>query len=126
MRAWVKTIAEHCAAIVEFVGVAMLTLMTLYAIGRAVVDLLRGRPRHVIWKDARHQLGSSILLGLEFLVAADIIHTVAVELTYETVIVLALIVIIRTMLSFAIEVELTGHWPWQNQGQSVGDSNRDQ
>jgi uncharacterized membrane protein len=50
---------------------------------------------------------------LEFLVAADIIHTVVVEFTFKTVAVLGAIVLIRTFLSFALEVELTGTWPWQ-------------
>lgn len=59
------------------------------------------------------RLGRGILLGLELLVAGDIIHTVAVELTFETVGVLAIIVLIRTFLSFALEVELNGRWPWR-------------
>lgn len=63
-------------------------------------------------------LGRGILFGLEFLVAADIIHTVAVELTFTTVGGLAIIVLIRTFLSFTLEVELTGHWPWQNKSGS--------
>lgn len=54
-----------------------------------------------------------ILIGLELLVAADIIRTVAVEPTLEGVAVLALIVIVRTFLSFSLEVELYGRWPWQ-------------
>ena len=58
-------------------------------------------------------LGQGILLGLEFLIAADIIHTVAVELTFESIGVLALVVLIRTFLSFTLDLELTGRWPWQ-------------
>jgi uncharacterized membrane protein len=54
------------------------------------------------------------------LVAADIIHTVAVELNFNTVGVLALVVLIRTFLSFTLEVELTGHWPWQQKGENDG------
>lgn len=62
----------------------------------------------------RRDVGESILLGLEFLVAADIIETVAVAPTVENVVVLAGIVLIRTFLSLALEVELTGHWPWRS------------
>ena len=58
-------------------------------------------------------LGRSILLGLEFLVAADIIHTVAVDPTLQSLSVLAGIVLIRTFLSFSLEVEIEGRWPWQ-------------
>ena len=62
----------------------------------------------------RQQLGRSILLGLELLVAADIIRTVAVTPTLTSVAVLAGIVLIRTFLSFSLELEITGRWPWQN------------
>jgi uncharacterized membrane protein len=57
--------------------------------------------------------GRSILLALEFLVAADIIRTVAVEPSLENVAVLGLIVLIRTLLSFSLEVEIDGTWPWR-------------
>jgi uncharacterized membrane protein len=61
----------------------------------------------------RADLGRGILLGLEFLVAADIIGTVAVTPTFESLGVLAAIVLIRTFLSFSLEVEIEGRWPWQ-------------
>lgn len=61
----------------------------------------------------RAQLGRSILLGLEFLVAADIIHTILIELTLDSVLGLAGIVVIRTILSFSLEAEIDGQWPWQ-------------
>ena len=58
-------------------------------------------------------LGKALLLGLEILVAADIIRTVALEATLNSVIVLGLLVLIRTFLSWALVVEIEGHWPWQ-------------
>ena len=61
----------------------------------------------------RQDLGRAILLGLEFLVAGDIIRTVSVSPTLDNVIVLGLIIIIRTLLSFSLELELQGQWPWQ-------------
>jgi uncharacterized membrane protein len=61
----------------------------------------------------RANLGRGILLGLELLVAADIIGTVAVTPSFENLAVLALIVLIRTFLSFSLEVEIEGHWPWR-------------
>ena len=61
----------------------------------------------------RKHLGRAILLGLEFLVAADIIGTVAVEPTFRNIGVLAGIVLIRTFLSFALELEIEGRWPWE-------------
>ena len=74
----------------------------------------------------RSNLGRSILLGLEFLVAADIINTVAVEPTIQSLIVLAGIVLIRTFLSFSLEVEIEGRWPWRKAAmqQNKTDSSR--
>lgn len=66
------------------------------------------------YENFRGSLGKAVLLGLEFLVAGDIIGTVAVEPTFKSLGVLGLIVIIRTFLSFSLEVEINGRWPWQN------------
>jgi uncharacterized membrane protein len=87
------------------------------AIGAVVAAVVA--VRRLLRKDAetyskfREQLGRSILLGLEFLVAADIIKTVAVTPTAQSVGVLAGIVLIRTFLSWSLELEITGRWPWQ-------------
>jgi uncharacterized membrane protein len=62
----------------------------------------------------RQDIGRAILLGLEFLVAADIVRTVAVSPTFTSAGVLAMIVLIRTFLSFTLELELSGRWPWQS------------
>jgi uncharacterized membrane protein len=69
----------------------------------------------------RRRLGRAILLGLEFLVAADIIRTVAVTPTAESVAVLAGIVLIRTFLSFSLQLEMTGAWPWQQRSAAATD-----
>jgi uncharacterized membrane protein len=65
------------------------------------------------YRRCRQQVGKAILLGLEFLVAADIIRTVAVAPTFRGVGVLAVVVAVRTFLSFTLDVELSGRWPWQ-------------
>ena len=65
------------------------------------------------FREYRRGVGRAILLGLEFLVAADIIRTVAVSPTFRGVGVLAIIVLIRTFLSFTLELEIDGRWPWQ-------------
>lgn len=70
----------------------------------------RGLDRYTAY---RQNLGRAILLGLELLVAGDIIRTVAVAPTLQNLSVLALIVVIRTFLSFSLELEVTGRWPWQ-------------
>lgn len=76
--------------------------------------LARGlRPKQV-YQGFRRQLSRGILLGLEFLVAADIIETIAVEPTFRSVGVLGLIIAIRTFLSFTLEIEIAGRLPWRS------------
>ncbi|MFO7983189.1 MAG: DUF1622 domain-containing protein, partial [Desulfuromonadales bacterium] len=111
----VKPMAEWCAAIIETLGVGLITFFAIYSLLWGIIQRIRKRGPETaseIFHKVRERLGSGILLGLEFLVAADIIHTVAVDLSYESIGVLAIIVLIRTFLSFALEVELEGHWPW--------------
>lgn len=82
------------------------------------VHAIQGYNAERVFREVRQRLGRGILLGLEFLIAADIILTVAIDLTFESVGVLALIVLVRTFLSFTLEVELTGSWPWQGSSQA--------
>jgi uncharacterized membrane protein len=106
-------IAHIIAKIVELSGIA---IIAVGAFGTLIIFLLafaRGRNREEAIANFRSSLGRAILLGLEFLVAADIINTVAVTPTLLSVAVLAGIVIIRTFLSFSLEVEIEGRWPWQ-------------
>jgi uncharacterized membrane protein len=100
--------------IVEIVGTAIIVVGSFAALLSFLLRLLRhDAPREQLFAQVRSDLGRSILLGLEFLVAADIINTVAVEPTINSLVVLAGIVLIRTFLSFSLEVEIEGHWPWQ-------------
>jgi uncharacterized membrane protein len=73
------------------------------------------------YRALRQRLGRAILLGLELLVAADIIRTVAVTPTFTSAGVLGIIVVIRTFLSFSLEVELEGRWPWQPKSRRSAD-----
>lgn len=106
---------------IEVLGIAAIVLgglaaMLIFAmrLGRGNVDL--GGAYH----DLRTSLARSILLGLEFLVAADIIGTVAVQPSLDNLSVLGLIVLIRTFLSFSLEVEIDGRWPWHKGKDEVG------
>jgi uncharacterized membrane protein len=119
MDGLVKTGAQWAASGVEEVGVVVIAAFSVYALWVLIAGLVRGEGEGV-YQRVRRRLGRGILLGLEFLVAGDIIHTVAVELTFETVGVLAIIVLIRTFLSFALEVELNGRWPWQGEQEKAG------
>lgn len=94
----------------DAVGVAVIAIGALISAAGALVRLSRREPAY---RPFRQQLGSSILLGLEFLVAADIIRTVAVTPEPKTVAVLGGIVLIRTFLSYSLQLEVTGYWPWQ-------------
>jgi uncharacterized membrane protein len=109
----IDAIASTAGHVVELIGVLVLILGALMAGGACVVRLLRG----AVFRDAYHglraDLGRAILLGLEFLVIADIIGTVAVEPNLYNLGVLAGIVAIRTLLSFTLELEVSGRWPWQ-------------
>ncbi len=113
METSIKPIAEVCAAGLELVGIMVISAAALFAIISGIRDLLKKTSLEDLSHQIRQRLGRGILFGLEFLMAADIVHTVAVELNPQTVGVLAVIVLIRTFLSFTLEVELTGKWPWQ-------------
>ncbi|MFO7564088.1 MAG: DUF1622 domain-containing protein [Enhygromyxa sp.] len=108
-----KPVAEWAATIIELVGVGLLALMVPYVLGSAAIQLFRRAEGDAVIHQSRRRLAGGILLGLEFLIAGDIVRTVVVELNFETVGVLAAIVLVRTFLSITIEVEATGHWPWR-------------
>ena len=99
--------------VIDFAGVAIIALGALLGIIRCAQDLLRQERAVDAYSRLRTFLGRSLLLGLEFLVAGDIIKTVAIEPTFDSVIVLAIIVLVRTVLSLSIDVEIDGRWPWQ-------------
>lgn len=104
---------EQLVVAIELIAVAILSVGTVYVLGRTVVHRLQGEPFMDLFHHTREGLGRVLLLGLEVLIAADIIQTVALELTLQSVGALGVIVLIRTFLSWAVEVETEGHWPWQ-------------
>ena len=111
-------------ALMGLVGTAVDGVGVLVVITGVVIATWRFlfRAREDPYRAYRQDLGRAILLGLEFLVAGDIIRTVVVSPTLQNVFVLAMIVLIRTFLSIALELELEGRWPWQaprGEGRSV-------
>ena len=104
---------EDIARGVEWIGVAIIGFALVFAAIRGVADLRRGVAGGEMYRRVRGYLGRGILLGLEILVAADLIRTVAVQPTLESVLVLALIVLVRTLLSFSLDVEIEGVVPWR-------------
>jgi uncharacterized membrane protein len=106
-------VAHVTAKLIEISGIGIIAIGAFGTFLVFVIAFARGADRDQAIAAFRSNLGRAILLGLEFLVAADIINTVAVTPTLLSVAVLAGIVIIRTFLSFSLEVEIEGRWPWQ-------------
>ena len=98
--------------VVEAVGAGIMVLGGLGAFVAFVPRALHDRTSHP-YEDLRRNLGRSILLGLEVLIVADIVRTIIVDPTLESVAVLGAIVVIRILLSFSLEVEIDGAWPWR-------------
>ncbi|HEY0625189.1 MAG TPA: DUF1622 domain-containing protein [Allosphingosinicella sp.] len=109
---------------VEVVGIAIIVIGAAVALF-SFLKQVRQRTREEAICEFRSDLGRSILLGLEFLVAADIINTVAIEPTLHSLAVLAGIVLIRTFLSFSLEVEIEGRWPWQQRAPASVEAKKD-
>ena len=104
-------VIDVVGAVIDVAGVLAIVVGAIIATVVALRTLLR--KSGAVYVPFRRSLGRSILLGLELLVAADIIKTVAISPTLESVAVLGAIVLIRTFLSFSLELEITGRWPWQ-------------
>ncbi len=113
-----QELIESAGRVMDAVGVAAVIIGTLFAAIFAATRLVRREGD--VYRQFRRFLGRSILLGLELLVAADIIRTVAVTPSMESVAVLAAIVVIRTFLSWSLELEITGRWPWQKRPEVAG------
>jgi uncharacterized membrane protein len=104
---------HRAAEVVELVGVGIMLLGAAAASVAFAVRWARNRSLEAPYHAFRADLGRAILLGLELLVIADIIGTVAIEPTFRSLGILALIVAIRTFLSFTLELEVSGDWPWR-------------
>jgi uncharacterized membrane protein len=107
--------------VVEIVGAAIMVLGGLGGLVRFVVAATRPDGRPGAYERLRQNLGRAILLGLEILIVGDIVRTIIVDPTLESVSVLGVIVVIRIVLSFSLEVEMDGTWPWQRWRLDHGD-----
>ena len=96
----------------EVAGVGVLVAGSVFAFARFVFELVRGL-RYEAYKGARQSIGRAILLGLEILIIADIVQTITIDPTLESVITLGVLVLVRTFLSFSLEIELEGVVPWR-------------
>ncbi len=109
---WIDT----AAIILETLAVAIIMLGITVATIRYFYYRVKDPSRH-LFREYRSSIGNSLLLGLEILIAADIIKTVALEPTWESVGILGLLVVIRTFLSWSLFVDIEERWPWQKKEQ---------
>jgi uncharacterized membrane protein len=107
---WIKV----AALVIEILAVAIITAATLYAVGRFLLRRAARDEKGSAYHDLKFTVGRSLLIGLEVLVAADVIRTVALEATMQSMAVLGLLVLIRTFLGWSLLVEMEGRWPWQS------------
>jgi uncharacterized membrane protein len=110
----VRTVIEWAALVIEILGASVVVAGVMrVAIMRGTVRYLFQLDKPGAYESYKHQMGRSLLPGLEFLVAGDVVRTVALEPTLNNVAVLGLLVLIRTFLSWSLAVEIEGRWPWQ-------------
>lgn len=106
-----RDLMEGVGTAIDAVGVFIIVAGAVIATWRFLLH--RGGEPEASYRLYRQDLGRAILLGLEFLIAGDIIRTVVVSPTLENVLVLGLIVLVRTFLSMTLQLEVDGRWPWQ-------------
>ena len=107
-----RNLVEMAVLSLEVLAVLVILVATLFGTLRYVFHLLSRVPES--YEHYRAQLGKSLLLGLQLLVAADVVRTVALQPTLENVVVLGLLVLVRTFLSWSTVVEIEGRWPWHS------------
>jgi uncharacterized membrane protein len=107
-----KIYVDYISSIVEGIGVATIFLGAVYSLIIFLVSV--SKKKQNTYTELRQSLGKSILLGLEILIAADIMATIVTEPTLQSVTILGLIVLIRTFLSLSLQVEMDGRFPWQS------------
>jgi len=105
---------EFASLLIELLAVAIIVGSVLYSSTRFFYALIFQKNVSLDhYQRYKHSLGQSLLLGLEILVAADVVRTVALEPTLQNVAALGLLVVVRTFLSWSLVVEIEGRWPWQ-------------
>lgn len=106
-----RILIEYAALAIEVFAAAIIVIAIVHSTLRYLIQI--NTPGIDAYQALKAQLGKALLLGLEFLVAADIIRTVALEPNLGNVAILGLLVIVRTFLSWSLVVEIEGRWPWQ-------------
>ena len=115
-------VIETVGVAIELVAVAIIVVGLGYALIQCGIAFTDREQRESAYRRLRNLSARILLLGLEFLVAADIVRTVALEPSLESVAVLGILVVIRTFLSWSLIVEIEGRWPWQPVRAATGDT----
>jgi uncharacterized membrane protein len=113
---------EHISRGLEWVAVGIIIAGLLATVLDVVRSMAAGETPRALYLTARRTFGRGVLLGLEVLVAADLIRTVAIEPTLTSVTVLGIIVIVRTILSFSLDIEIDGVLPWRKRREGVSET----
>ncbi|MBS1199852.1 MAG: hypothetical protein H6R27_530 [Proteobacteria bacterium] len=117
----IRGAVEWAALAIELLGAAVIVAGVLrVVITRGTVRFLLKIDEPGAYHRHKHQIGRSLLFGLDFLVAGDMLHTVALEATLNNVAVLGLLVLVRTFLSWSLAIEIESRWPWQPRVRSPG------
>lgn len=104
---------EYAATGIEVLAVAIIVLVIIFATVSYSMKIVARQANMTTYTEFRNRVGRALLLGLEILVAADIIRTVVLEPTISNVLVLGVLVLIRTFLSWSLVLEIEERWPWQ-------------
>jgi uncharacterized membrane protein len=117
IRGWIEIVS----LLIELLAVAIIVTAITYASVRAGVEGMMHKAFDHTYAEYKERLGKSLLLGLEILIAADVIRTVALEPTLTSVAVLGVLIVIRTFLSWSLILEMEGRWPWQSKAEMLGE-----
>ena len=111
---YIRAVIEWAALGIEILGAIVIVAGVLrIMVTRGAVRFLFKLEERGAYREYKRQMGRSLMLGLDFLVAGDVVKTVALEPTLDNLAVLGLLVVVRTFLSWTLVVEIEGHWPWQ-------------
>lgn len=105
--------AQDAGKLLDAAGVVVILAGVIVSTLAIIITIFKRKGIHNTYQMYRHNLARSILIGLEFLVAGDIIRSVAGNLNIDSVVILAIIVVIRSLLGVEFEMEIEGRWPWQ-------------
>jgi uncharacterized membrane protein len=121
----IHVVIEWAALGIEILAVSVIVAaVVITAVTRGTVRYLFKLDKQGAYESYKSQLGKGLVLGLELLVAADVVRTVNVAPTLRSVAVLGLLVLVRTFLSWSLAVEIEGHWPWQRGAETPSDHRR--